>query len=68
MSRSYRDDHIDSKPKLVTPKNIKPAKNSFEINNEDGVTCPKCKKFCTYTYLARNSECYNCKTEINIDE
>ena len=69
MSRSYRDEHIDHKSKLMIQKNlIKSTKTSVEIDNEDGVVCPNCKKFCTYIYLARHPQCYNCKKEINLDE
>jgi len=70
MSRSYRDENTDGRIKLTTnPKTIaRTAQSSIDIQDEDGVTCPSCKKFLTYTYLARHSCCYNCNHEIPLEE
>jgi hypothetical protein len=70
MSRSYREQNIEHqiRPISTLKNNAKTSKILTDPDDEDGVTCPHCKKFCTYIYLARNSQCYNCKTEINIDE
>ena len=70
MSRSYRDDYSEHSVRAFNAQkqNNKTTKSHFEIVDEDGLVCPNCHKFCTYTYLAKNTHCYNCKHEISLDE
>ena len=66
MSRSYRDEHTENRIKIIST--TKTNARTSHIEDEDGIVCPNCKKFCTFTYLARHSYCYNCKHEIPIEE
>lgn len=70
MGRSYRDDYTEHEVRAFNAQrnNIKGSKTFTTVSEEDGVTCPKCKKFLTYIYLARNSKCYSCSTEIELND
>ena len=70
MSRSYREDYTEHEIKAFNAQKntAKNQKAYVTLSEEDGIICPNCKKFCTYIYLARNAQCYNCKQEINLDE
>lgn len=70
MSRSYREDYTEHQIKAFNAQknNTRNSKVSFNTDEEDGLSCPVCKKFCTYTYLARNSQCHNCNHEISLDD
>jgi hypothetical protein len=70
MSRSYRDDYTEHQIKAFNAQknNTRRQRDFVTLSDEDGVSCPNCKKFCTYIYLARNSQCHNCKHEIDLDD
>ena len=70
MSRSYRDDNTDHSVKAYNAQKntTRRDKEFITVSDEDGVICSHCKKFCTYIYLARNTQCYSCGNVINIDE
>lgn len=70
MSRSYREDFTEHQIKALKAQknNAKKQKHFTDLSEDDGVTCPSCQKFCTYIYLARNAQCHNCKTNINLND
>lgn len=69
MSRSYRQDFTEHQIKaIIAQKNNARWVAEPDSNEDDGLTCPYCKKFCTYIYLARNAQCYNCKKTIDVNE
>ena len=70
MSRNYKEDYTDHEIRSFNAQKntTRRDKEVSTISEEDGVTCSQCKKFCTYIYLARNAQCYNCKTVIDINE
>jgi hypothetical protein len=69
MSRSYREDYTEHQVRAFNAQknNTKKAKDFITLSDEDGIICPNCKKFCTYIYLARNSYCHGCQSQIDID-
>ena len=70
MGRSYRDDYTEHEVRAFNAQrnNTRDSKTFITLSEEDGVTCPRCKKFLTYIYLARNSKCYSCSTEIEVND
>jgi hypothetical protein len=70
MGRSYRDDYSEHEIKSFNAQknSTRGSKTFVTLSEEDGISCPKCKKFLTYIYLARNSKCYSCYTEIDVDD
>jgi len=70
MSRSYREDFTEHEIKALKAQknNTRKQRDFITLSDEDGITCPNCKKFCTYIYLARNAQCHNCNTDINLDD
>lgn len=68
MSRSYRPEHTENRIKVIVNPKSNVRTSHTQIEDEDGMVCPNCKKFCTFTYLARHSYCYSCKHEIPIEE
>lgn len=70
MGRSYRDDYSEHEIKSFNAQKntTRESKTFITLSEEDGVVCSRCKKFLTYTYLARNTKCYGCHTEINVDD
>lgn len=70
MSRSYRDDFTEHEVKAIKAQknNVRKHKDFVTLSDEDGVICPQCKRFCTYIYLARNTQCHNCHCDITLDE
>jgi hypothetical protein len=70
MARSYRDDYTEHEVRAFNAQrnSTRESKTFITLSEEDGVTCPRCKKFLTYIYLARNSKCYSCSTEIEVND
>lgn len=69
MSRSYRQDFAEHQIKaLNAQKNNTRHATDIDSNEDDGISCPHCKKFCTFTYLARNAQCYSCKKAIDVND
>ncbi len=69
MSRSYRDDYTEHEKRSFNAQknNTRLSKVLYEPEDDEGMTCPNCKKFCTYIYLARNAQCYSCGHNIKLD-
>jgi DNA-directed RNA polymerase subunit RPC12/RpoP len=70
MAKSYRDDYTEHEVRAFNAQknSTRESKTFITLSEEDGVTCPRCKKFLTYIYLARNSKCYSCSTEIEVND
>lgn len=69
MSKNYREDFSDHEIKgFKAQKNERKVKDFNVSEEEDGVTCSKCRRFLTYTYLARFSRCYSCDSIVNLGD
>jgi LSD1 subclass zinc finger protein len=69
MSKNYREDFSDHEIKgFKAQKNERKFRDLNPAEEEDGVSCPKCRRFLTYTYLARNSKCYSCESLVTLTD
>jgi LSD1 subclass zinc finger protein len=69
MSKNHREDFSDHEIKgFNAQKNGRKLREFNIAEEEDGVCCPKCRRFLTYTYLARNSKCYSCDSVVNVGD
>jgi LSD1 subclass zinc finger protein len=69
MSKNYREDFSEHEIKgFKAQKNERKARDLNVSEEEEGITCSKCRRFLTYTYLARNSKCYNCDSFVSLGD
>ena len=69
MSKNYREDFSEHEIKgFKAQKNERKFRDFNSADDEDGICCPKCRRFLTYTYLARNSKCYSCESNVTLTD